>query len=103
MAIYANVVLGEDDVDDTDVDSVPAREEVIVLSSEGFNELHEGLIRRSTCLGPPQGTVNEPVVDDVETPVDTAEQLETRKKKRGDKPEKKKAEEPVSEAPRKRP
>ncbi|MFS7991977.1 hypothetical protein Hanom_Chr12g01076941 [Helianthus anomalus] len=93
-------------MDDTDVNYVPAREEVIVLSNEGSDESHEGLIHRSTCAGPPQGTVNEPVnepVDDVETPVDTAEQLETRKKKRGDKPEKKKAEEPVSEAPRKTP
>ncbi|KAM0020385.1 hypothetical protein Hdeb2414_s0025g00666571 [Helianthus debilis subsp. tardiflorus] len=98
MAAYANAMLGEDGMDDTDVDSVPAREEAIVLSSESSDESHEGLIRRSTRAGPPQGTVNEPV-DDVETPVDTAEQLETRKKKIGDKPEKKKAEELVSEAP----
>ncbi|MFS7991984.1 hypothetical protein Hanom_Chr12g01077011 [Helianthus anomalus] len=102
MAAYANAMLGEDGMDDTDVDYVPAREEVIVLSREGSDESHEGLIRRSTRAGLPQGTVNEPV-DDVETPVDTAEQLETRKKKRGDKPEKKKVEEPVSEAPRKTP
>ncbi|MFS7928951.1 hypothetical protein Hanom_Chr04g00326811 [Helianthus anomalus] len=103
MATYANVVLGEDDEDDIDVDSVPAREEVIVLSSEGSDGSHEGLIRRSTHAGPPQGTVNEPAVDDVETPVDTAEQLETKKKNKGDKTGEKKVEEPVSGAPRKRP
>ncbi|MFS8008255.1 hypothetical protein Hanom_Chr14g01270521 [Helianthus anomalus] len=107
MSAYANAVLGEDDVDDVDVESVPTREEVIVLSSEGSNESHEGVIHRSTRAGPSQGTVNEPVneptVDDVETLVDTTDQLETRKKKRGDQSEKKKAKEPVFEAPRKRP
>ncbi|MFS7907828.1 hypothetical protein Hanom_Chr01g00075941 [Helianthus anomalus] len=58
---------------------------------------------------PPQGTVPEPVNepaadDDVETAVDTTEQLETRKKKkREDKSEEKKAKEIAVKAPRKRP
>ncbi|KAJ0633872.1 hypothetical protein HanLR1_Chr17g0681721 [Helianthus annuus] len=58
--------------------------------------------------GPPQGTVREPVAADVETLADdpqddTAKQLKTQKKRRGDKVEEKKAEEPVTKAPRKRP
>ncbi|KAJ0615957.1 hypothetical protein HanRHA438_Chr02g0084141 [Helianthus annuus] len=107
MATYANVVLGEDGGDDLDDVISPTREKVIILSSEGSDESHEGLIPCSTRAGPPQGTVNEPVnepaADDVETPIDTAEQLETSKKRKGDKSEKKKVEEPVSGAPRKRP
>ncbi|MFS7907121.1 hypothetical protein Hanom_Chr01g00067541 [Helianthus anomalus] len=78
MAAYANAVLREDDEDDIDVGSVPTREEVIVLSSEGSDGSHEGLIHRST-------------------------RAETRKKRKGDKTEEKKAEEPVPENPRKRP
>ncbi|MFS7921261.1 hypothetical protein Hanom_Chr03g00234711 [Helianthus anomalus] len=90
MATYANTVLGEDDGDDIDVDSVPTRGDVIILSS------------------PQRGTIHEPVADDVETPAenpqgDTAEQLETRKKRKKDKTEEKKNEEPVAETPRKRP
>ncbi|KAL9996754.1 hypothetical protein Hdeb2414_s0005g00156541 [Helianthus debilis subsp. tardiflorus] len=103
MAAYANAVLGEDNEDDIDVESVPAREEVLVLSSEGSDGSHEGLILHSSRAGPPQGTVNEPAVDDVETPVDTAEQLETRKTKKRDKTGEKKAGELVCGAPRKRP
>ncbi|MFS7907149.1 hypothetical protein Hanom_Chr01g00067871 [Helianthus anomalus] len=87
MAAYANAVLGEDDEDDIDVGSVPTREEVIVLSSEGSDGSHEGLIHRSTRAGPPQWTANEPVIDD----------------RKGDKTEEKKAKEPVLENPRKRP
>ncbi|KAJ0766452.1 hypothetical protein HanPSC8_Chr03g0084071 [Helianthus annuus] len=106
LATYANAILGEDGGDDLDDVLSPTREEVIVLSSEGSDISHEGLIPRSPCAGPPQGTVNEPVNepagDDVETPVDTAEQLETRKKKKVDKSEGKKAEEPAAKAPRKR-
>ncbi|MFS7938185.1 hypothetical protein Hanom_Chr05g00436421 [Helianthus anomalus] len=68
MATYANVVLGADHSDDIDVDSVPAREDIIVLSSEGSDGSHEGLIRRST-------------------------RAETQKKRRGDKAEEKKVEE----------
>ncbi|MFS7968063.1 hypothetical protein Hanom_Chr09g00793171 [Helianthus anomalus] len=107
LATYANIILGEDGGDDLDDAINPTREEVIVLSSEGSDGSHEGLIPRSTRAGPSQGivneAVNEPAVDDVETPVDTTEQLETRKKKRVDKSEGKNAEETVAEAPRKRP
>ncbi|MFS7943412.1 hypothetical protein Hanom_Chr06g00500011 [Helianthus anomalus] len=105
MTTYANTVLGEDDGDDIDVDSVPTREEVIVLSSEGSDGSHEDLIHRSTRAGPQQGTVCEPIAADVETLAedpqgDTVEQLETWKKRRRDKTEGKKAEELVTEAPR---
>ncbi|KAF5774290.1 hypothetical protein HanRHA438_Chr13g0609241 [Helianthus annuus] len=107
LATYANSILGEDGGDDLDDAINPTREEVIVLSSEGSDGSHEGLIPRSTRAGPSQGTVNEPVnepvVDDVKTLVDTAEQLETRKKKKVDKSEGKKAEETAAKAPRKRP
>ncbi|KAM0031690.1 hypothetical protein Hdeb2414_s0017g00511841 [Helianthus debilis subsp. tardiflorus] len=107
LATYANIILGEDGGDDLDDAINPTREEVIVLSSEGSDGSHEGLIPRSTCAGPSQGIVNEPVnepvVDDVETPADTAEQLETRKKKRVDKSEGNNAEVTTAEAPRKRP
>ncbi|MFS7983975.1 hypothetical protein Hanom_Chr11g00981031 [Helianthus anomalus] len=108
MATYANIVLDEDDGDDIDVDFVPTREEVIILSSEGSDGSHEDLIHRFTRAGPQQRTVREPVAADVETLAegpqgDTAEQLETRKKRKRDKAEEKKAEEPVTEAPRRRP
>ncbi|KAJ0606810.1 hypothetical protein HanHA89_Chr03g0089351 [Helianthus annuus] len=108
FASYANTILGEDGGDYLDDATNPAREEVIVLSSGGSDGSHEGLIPRSTRAGPPQGTgnepVNEPVGDDADVPVDTVEQLETRKKKTLDKSEnKKKVEESATEAPRKRP
>ncbi|KAM0006742.1 hypothetical protein Hdeb2414_s0002g00054081 [Helianthus debilis subsp. tardiflorus] len=106
LIAYANTILGEDGGDDLDDALSPIREEVIVLSSEGSDGSHEGLIPRSPRAGPPQGTMNEPVNetagDDVDAPVDTAEQLETRKKKI-DKTEGKRAEEPTAKAPRKRP
>ncbi|MFS8019951.1 hypothetical protein Hanom_Chr15g01409891 [Helianthus anomalus] len=89
LAAYANTILGENGGDDLDDVFSPTRGEVIVLSS------------------PPQGTMNEPVNepagDDVDVPVDTAEQLETRKKRKIDKTEGKKVEEPIAKAPRKRP
>ncbi|MFS7987553.1 hypothetical protein Hanom_Chr11g01024321 [Helianthus anomalus] len=106
FASYANTILGEDDLDDA---TDPVREEVIVLSSGGSDGSHEGLIPRSTRADPTQGTwnelVNEPVGDDVVPAVETAEQLETRKKKKLDNPEKKekKVEEKVTGAPRKQP
>ncbi|KAJ0604893.1 hypothetical protein HanHA300_Chr02g0056821 [Helianthus annuus] len=107
LATYANTILGEDGGDDLDDVLSPTREEVIVLSSEGSDRSHEALIPRSPRAGPPQGTVNEPVNepagDDVDVPTDVAEQLETRKKKKVDKSEKKKVEEPVTGAPRKQP
>ncbi|KAM0052783.1 hypothetical protein Hdeb2414_s0007g00252361 [Helianthus debilis subsp. tardiflorus] len=79
--------------------------EVSVLSSEGSDRLREGLIPRSPRAGPTQGDVNEPVNepvgDDVDVPSDAAEQLEARKKKKVDRPEKKKkVEEPVAKANR---
>ncbi|MFS7996923.1 hypothetical protein Hanom_Chr12g01135721 [Helianthus anomalus] len=103
FASYANTILGEDDA------THPVREEVIVLSSGGSDGSHEGLIPRSTRAGPTQGTwnepVNEPVGDDADPPVETAEQLETRKKKKLDNPEKKekKVEENVTGASHKQP
>ncbi|KAJ0603773.1 hypothetical protein HanHA300_Chr02g0042091 [Helianthus annuus] len=108
FATYANTILGEDGGDDLDDVLGPTREEVIVLLSGGSNRSHEGLIPRSPRAGPPQGTmnelVNEPAGDDVDAPVDTAEQLETRKKKKKiDKSEGKKDKEPTAKAPRKRP
>ncbi|KAJ0681351.1 hypothetical protein HanPI659440_Chr16g0634831 [Helianthus annuus] len=104
MATYANAVLGEDDGDDIDVDSDPTRGEVIIRSSEGSDESHQDLIRRSARAGPQRGTVHEPVADDIETPAenpqgDAAEQLETRKKRKRDKTEEKKVEEPVTKTP----
>ncbi|KAJ0766635.1 hypothetical protein HanLR1_Chr03g0079791 [Helianthus annuus] len=91
LAAYANTILGEDGGDDLDDALSPTREEVIVLSSGGSDRSHEGLIPRSPRAGPPQGTMNEPVNepagDGVDSPVDTAEQLETRKKKKIDKTE----------------
>ncbi|MFS8001813.1 hypothetical protein Hanom_Chr13g01194751 [Helianthus anomalus] len=97
MTAYADVVLGEDDGDDIDVDSDPTREEVIILSSEGSDESHQDLIHRSARASLQRGTVHEPVADDVETLVensqgDTVEQLETRKKRKRDKTEEKKDE-----------
>ncbi|MFS7939165.1 hypothetical protein Hanom_Chr05g00448531 [Helianthus anomalus] len=104
LVTYANAILGEDGGDDLDDVLSPTREEVIVLSSEGSDRSHEGLIARSPRAGPPQGTVNEPVNepagDDVDAPTNIAEQLETRKKKKVDKSEKKKVEEPVTRSPR---
>ncbi|KAM0028629.1 hypothetical protein Hdeb2414_s0018g00516161 [Helianthus debilis subsp. tardiflorus] len=89
LATYANTILGEDGGDDLDDVLSPTREDVIVLSSEGSDRSHEGLIPRSPRAGPPQGTMNEPMNepagDDVDAPVNTAEQLETRKKKKIDK------------------
>ncbi|KAJ0530594.1 hypothetical protein HanHA89_Chr10g0391591 [Helianthus annuus] len=105
FAAYANTVLGEDNGDGFDDTIDPAREEVIVLSSEGSDRSLEGLTPHSARACPVQGAVNEPVDVDVDVPVETAEQLETRKKKNLDKSveKEKKAEENVTETPRKRP
>ncbi|MFS7976109.1 hypothetical protein Hanom_Chr10g00888581 [Helianthus anomalus] len=109
FAVYANTILGEDDGDELDDTVGLTREEVIVLSSEGSDKSREGLIPRSPRAGPAQGAVNEPVNEAVDVDVDlsvgTAEQLETRKKKKVDRSEKKekKVEEKVTEVPRKRP
>uniref|UniRef100_A0A251VG72 Transposase (putative) gypsy type domain-containing protein n=1 Tax=Helianthus annuus TaxID=4232 RepID=A0A251VG72_HELAN len=81
FAKYANVVLGEDDEDDP-ID--PTREEVVVLSSGSSGRSSEGLTSRCVRAGPAQVAVNEPVHevvgDDEEIPVETASQLESRKK-----------------------
>ncbi|KAJ0772344.1 hypothetical protein HanOQP8_Chr03g0086291 [Helianthus annuus] len=53
LATYANAILGEDGGDDLDDVLSPTREEVIVLSSEGSDISHEGLIPRSPRAGPP--------------------------------------------------
>ncbi|KAM0067312.1 hypothetical protein Hdeb2414_s0002g00059541 [Helianthus debilis subsp. tardiflorus] len=75
FATYANTILGEDDEDDFDDTTDPTREEVIVLSSEGSDRSHEGLIPHSVRVGPAQGAanepVNEPVGDDADSPVET--------------------------------
>ncbi|KAJ0524678.1 hypothetical protein HanHA300_Chr09g0303281 [Helianthus annuus] len=52
MATYTNVVLGEDGGDKTDVDPAPTREEPIILSSEESADSCQGLIHRSTRVGP---------------------------------------------------
>ncbi|KAJ0749682.1 hypothetical protein HanLR1_Chr05g0172871 [Helianthus annuus] len=81
FAKYANVVLGEDDEDDP-ID--PTREEVVVLSSGSSGRSSEGLTSRCARAGSAQVAVNEPVHevvgDDEEIPVETASQLESRKK-----------------------
>ncbi|KAJ0796161.1 hypothetical protein HanPI659440_Chr04g0158981 [Helianthus annuus] len=102
---YGNTVLGKDVEYVVDGIFDSTREEVIVLSSEGSDRSVEGLTPRSARAGPAQGAVNEPVNDDVEVPVETADQLETRKKAKADKPERKekRAEEKATETPRKRP
>ncbi|KAJ0957226.1 hypothetical protein HanPSC8_Chr01g0024771 [Helianthus annuus] len=109
FAAYANATLGEDDEDDFDDTTDPTQEEVIVLSSEGFDRSHEGLIPHSSRARPAQEAankpVNEPVDVDVELPVESAEQLETRRKKKLDKSEEKekRVDEDVTETPHKRP
>ncbi|MFS8023014.1 hypothetical protein Hanom_Chr16g01446441 [Helianthus anomalus] len=90
MATYANIVLGDDGEDETDIDPAPTREEPILLSS------------------PQKGATREPAVEGVSTPIvdlqdGVAEQAETRKKKKEERAEGKTAEEPVVETPRKRP
>ncbi|KAJ0771250.1 hypothetical protein HanPI659440_Chr07g0266901 [Helianthus annuus] len=107
FAAYTNTILGEDGEDDFDDTLDPTREEVIVLSSEGSDKSHERLTPHSPRAGPAQGAVNEPVNEPIgdDPPVETAEQLETRKKKKLDKTEKKekRVEENVAEVPHKRP
>ncbi|KAF5821166.1 hypothetical protein HanXRQr2_Chr01g0010671 [Helianthus annuus] len=112
MAAYANTVLGEDDgddiADDIDVGLTPTRGEVIILSSEKSTESCQDLIQRSSRAGPPRGTIHEPAGDDVDPPVvnpqgETAKEVETRKKRKGDKTEEEKVDAPVSEKPCTRP
>ncbi|KAL9993301.1 hypothetical protein Hdeb2414_s1047g00976391 [Helianthus debilis subsp. tardiflorus] len=108
MSAYNNVILGVVG-DETDFDTIPTREELILLSSEESTRSSHGLIHRSSRAGPQQGPVQEPAGEGVSTPpvVDptsvTAEQKETRRKKREEKKtEKKTSEEPASALIRKR-
>ncbi|MFS7901936.1 hypothetical protein Hanom_Chr01g00005421 [Helianthus anomalus] len=89
FASYANVALGETDEDEA-IDHT--REEVVVLSSESSSRSLEGLTSHYACAGPVRGFVNEPVHevvgdDNYEVPVEPADQLETRRKSKVDKPE----------------
>ncbi|MFS7984775.1 hypothetical protein Hanom_Chr11g00990521 [Helianthus anomalus] len=109
VAAYANAILGEDGGDDLDDTTDPTQGEVIILSSGGSDRSQEGLTSRPTRAGPPQGTAIWPVNvhvadDDVETAVDTAEQLEIqKKKKKEDKSDENKVEGTTVKAPRKHP
>ncbi|KAJ0880698.1 hypothetical protein HanRHA438_Chr10g0466171 [Helianthus annuus] len=87
LSKYASEVLGEDVWNDP-VDS--GREGVIVLSSGSSDQNFEDLTSRCARAGTAQGDVAEPVHevvgdDDVEVPVDSSAQLESRKKARTDK------------------
>ncbi|KAJ0947067.1 hypothetical protein HanRHA438_Chr01g0011051 [Helianthus annuus] len=78
------------------------------LSSEKSTESCQDLIQRSSRAGPPRGTIHEPAGDDVDPPVvnpqgETAKEVETRKKRKGDKTEEEKVDAPVSEKPCTRP
>ncbi|KAJ0511890.1 hypothetical protein HanRHA438_Chr11g0530761 [Helianthus annuus] len=101
FAAYANTILGDDNGDEFDDTTGLPREEVIVLSNEGSDRSRGDLIPRSPHAGPALGVANEPVdkpADDIDLPVETAEQLQSRKKKRLDKSEKK-VQENVAETP----
>ncbi|KAF5768199.1 hypothetical protein HanXRQr2_Chr14g0633581 [Helianthus annuus] len=106
FAAYANVALGEVDEDDL-VD--PTREEIVVLSIRSSGRSLEDLISCSAHAGPAQGAgnepVNEPVGDDVEILVETAHQLESRKKTKTGTLERreKRVEDKAADTPRKRP
>ncbi|KAJ0683378.1 hypothetical protein HanPI659440_Chr16g0657661 [Helianthus annuus] len=105
---YVTEVLGEDVLNDS---VVAGREEVIVLSSESSGQNFEDLTSRCARAGTAQGDVTEPVHevvgddDDVEVPVDPSAQLESRKKARTDRSERreKKPESKGAGSSRKRP
>ncbi|KAJ0694156.1 hypothetical protein HanPI659440_Chr15g0605611 [Helianthus annuus] len=108
MATYSNVVLGDDGEDETDFNPAPTRGEPILLLSEESVGSYQDLIHRSTREGPQRGAAQEHVVEGVATPVvdlqaGVTEQVETRKKKKEERSEKKTAEKSVAETPRKRP
>ncbi|KAJ0715853.1 hypothetical protein HanPI659440_Chr13g0506171 [Helianthus annuus] len=90
MAAYANVILGVVE-DETNVDVVPTREELILLSSEESAGSSHDLIHHSSRAGPQQGPTQEPAGEGISTPpivdptVAAAKQKETRKKKREEK------------------
>ncbi|KAJ0798511.1 hypothetical protein HanLR1_Chr00c2982g0863261 [Helianthus annuus] len=107
METYANTILGDDE-DETDININPIREEFILLSSGESDDASYHLKHRSSRAGPQRGLTKEPVGVAVPTPVvdpqvGVASQAETRKKKKKEKTEGKKVEEPVAETPRKHP
>ncbi|KAJ0539992.1 hypothetical protein HanRHA438_Chr00c33g0855381 [Helianthus annuus] len=89
MATYANTILGDDNEDETDVDAIPTREELILLSSEESASSSHDLIHRSSRVGLQRGPTQEPAGVGVSTPpvVDptTTVAKETRTKKREEK------------------
>ncbi|MFS7946029.1 hypothetical protein Hanom_Chr06g00531211 [Helianthus anomalus] len=94
MVTYANTVLGDDGEDETDVDTAPTREELILLSSEESASSYQDLINRSSHAGPQRGASREPVGEGVSNPVvdpqaAAAKQTETKKKKKGERTEEK--------------
>ncbi|MFS7946116.1 hypothetical protein Hanom_Chr06g00532261 [Helianthus anomalus] len=111
MLTYANTVLGDDGEDETNVDTAPTREELILLSSEESAGSYQDLINCSSRAGPQRGATREPVSEGISTPVvdpqaaaAAAKQTETKKrKKKGERTEEKTIEEHVSGTTRKRP
>ncbi|KAJ0670954.1 hypothetical protein HanOQP8_Chr13g0480321 [Helianthus annuus] len=106
FAACANVALGEADEDDS-LD--PTREEVVILSSESSGRSLEDLISRCARAGPAQAAGNEPVHevvgDDEGIPVETAHQVESRKKTKAGASERKEkgVEDKAADTSRKRP
>ncbi|KAM0036589.1 hypothetical protein Hdeb2414_s0014g00428141 [Helianthus debilis subsp. tardiflorus] len=106
FAAYANVMLGETDEDDP---IGPTREEVVVLSSGSSGRSLGDLTSHYARAGPAQVVVNEPVHeivgDDEDIPVETAHQLETRKKTKAGASERKEkgVEDKATDTSRKRP
>ncbi|KAJ0525150.1 hypothetical protein HanHA300_Chr09g0308681 [Helianthus annuus] len=110
MSAYNNVILGAIE-DETDFDTIPTREELILLSSEESAGSSHGLIHRSSRASPQQGPVQEPAGEGTSTPpvVDPTigaveQQKEARRMKREEKKteEKKTAKETASAPTRKR-
>ncbi|KAJ0955844.1 hypothetical protein HanPSC8_Chr01g0007601 [Helianthus annuus] len=107
LATYANTNLGDDGEGDTDFDVNPTREEPIILSSKESDDASFHLIRRLSRVGPQRGPSEEPVADDVDTPVvdphvGVVDPSERRKKKREEKVGEQTADDPVGETPCKR-
>ncbi|KAJ0694513.1 hypothetical protein HanPI659440_Chr15g0609651 [Helianthus annuus] len=67
MATYANTILGDAE-DETEVDAIPTREELILLSSEESAGSSHDLIHRSSRAGPQWGPTQEPTGEGVSTP-----------------------------------
>ncbi|KAJ0743749.1 hypothetical protein HanPI659440_Chr10g0379521 [Helianthus annuus] len=109
MNTYNNTILGVVE-DETDADTIPTREELILLSSEESTGSSHDLIHCSSRAGPQQRPVQEPTGDDVSTShaadptTIAAEQKEARRKKHEEKKAEKEktAEEPASAPTRNR-